>query len=62
MFNVQTMAALEQPDHLFTSAPVRQANAPGVTKTAGAGDSVKNQKSSTKAPGGHDASKQKDGG
>ncbi|MEA2999269.1 MAG: hypothetical protein QOH04_1645 [Sphingomonadales bacterium] len=31
-------------------------------KLAGAGDSVRNQRTATKAPGGHDAAKSRDGG
>jgi hypothetical protein len=56
---------LPSTEHVFASAPMfRHFDAPANAndKVAGGGDSVHNQKTTVKAPGGHDASRQKDGG
>jgi hypothetical protein len=57
-------ATLTTPDvsDVFASAATYQTASAEITKQAGSGDSVRNQKSSKKAPGGNDAAHQKDGG
>ena len=47
---------------VFASAATYRPVSATAAKLAGAGDSVRDQKSDVKAPGGKDAAKQKDGG
>ena len=64
-FDDVTVEALPDVEHNFASPAVFRAATPAVAevkKLAGSGDSVKDNKSDTKASGGKDATKQKDGG
>ncbi len=56
--------ALAMPDvsDMFASEATYVTTAAMSTKLAGSGDSVRNQKSEVKAPGGKDAARQRDGG